>query len=185
MTGEGPTDAEFIDVDGLSLSFEEYERLKTLQHGDRFRELAYSDRIYLVVGAGGETGKAARRRTVTDELDRRAGATAIRLEEFELTSEDLALWATAFELLCDRATHIVVVIEDYEGGYVWELGYLFQQSLRERVWVLKRDHGTAGANRKRYDNGMAASHVRLLENATRTLRWEAEDDLVDRLDELP
>lgn len=185
MTEEDPTDAAFIDVDGLTLSFEEYERLKTLQHGERFRKLAYSDRIYLVVGAGGDTAKAARRRSVADELDRRADATAIRLEEFELTSDDLALWATTFELLCDRATHIVVIIEDYEGGYVWELGYLFQQSLRELVWVLKRDHGTPDENRARYDNGMAASHVQLLENATRTVRWEGEDDLVACLDRLP
>ena len=175
----------FIDVDGLTLSFREYERLKTLQHSDRFRELAYSDRIYLVVGAGGDTGKAARRRLVTDELDQRSGATALRLEEFGLTSDELALWATTFELLCDRATHIVVIIEDYEGGYVWELGYLFQLSLRDLVWVLKREYGTPEENRAHYDNGMAASHLQLLENATRTIRWKTDDDLIAILDQLP
>ena len=185
MTEDDPVDAELIDVDGLSLSFEEYERLKTLQHGDQFRKLAYSDRIYLIVGAGGDTEKAARRRTVTDELDQRADATAIRLEEFGLTSDDLALWATTFELLCDRATHIIVIIEDYEGGYVWELGYLFQESLRELVWVLKRDYGTVDENRTHYDNGMAASHLRLLENAARTVRWETDAGLIKCLDRLP
>lgn len=98
---------------------------------------------------------------------------------------ELALWAVAFEILCEQATHIVAVIEDYEGGYVWELGYLFREELREKVWVLKRDYGSAGANRERYDNGMAASHVRLLENADRTVRWSDEAELRDGTNAVP
>lgn len=184
---EGPREPEsgFIDATDLALTPAEHERLKTLVHGPRLKDVAYSDRRYLVTGAGGDTGATARRALVYEALDDRRNAIAFQLEEFELTPEELALWAAAFEILCEQATHIVAVIEDYEGGYVWELGYLFRTELREKVWVLKRDYGSAGANRERYDNGMAASHVRLLENADRTVRWSDEAELRDGTQAIP
>ena len=76
-------------------------------------------------------------------------------------------------------------IEDYEGGYIWELGYLFHREIRETVRVLKRDYGDPEANRERFDNGMAASHVQLLENADRTFRWGDEDELETAVGEIP
>ena len=174
-----------IDVDGLAFTFEEHERLKTLLHGDRFRDLAYSERRYLVLGAGGETDSADRRMMVYDRLGTRSDATAFRLEDFGPTPTELALWAAAYENLCAKATHIVAVIEDYEGGYVWELGYLFHEDVREKVWILKRDYGNEETNRAHYSNGMAASHLRLLENAERTIRWTDRDDLEAKLDSVP
>lgn len=183
---EGNVDDEgFIDVDGLAFTFEEHERLKTLLHGERFRELAYSERRYLVLGAGGDDETAARRMAVYDRLARRPDAVSFRLEDFGLTPDELALWAAAYENLCEKATHIVVVIEDYEGGYVWELGYLFHEDVREKVWVLKREYESEEENRNHYDNGMAASHLRLLENADRTVRWTDEDDLEEKIGEIP
>ncbi|WP_255171201.1 hypothetical protein [Natrononativus amylolyticus] len=185
MAEESGVDADVIDVDGLAFSFEEHERLKTLLHSDRFRELAFSERRYLVLGAGGDTDVADRRMAVYKLLARRRDAVSFRLEDFGLTPDELALWAAAYENLCAKATHIVLVIEDYEGGYVWELGYLFHEDIREKVWVLKREYGSVEANRARYDNGMAASHLQLVENADRTFRWTDRDELETQTEKIP
>lgn len=50
---------------------------------------------------------------------------ATTLEDYGLTPDEIRLWARAFDILCGRATHIVAVIEDFDGGYVWEMGLLF------------------------------------------------------------
>lgn len=176
-SGTDDVDAEFIDAGGLALDYEDHERLKSLLHGEQFRTLAYADRRYLVLGEGDDPDASARRMSVYSRLEDRPGATAFRLEDFDLTPDELALWASLYEQLCDRATHVVLVIEDYEGGYVWEMGYLFHREIRGKVWVLKRDYGDPETNRERFDNGMAASHLRLLENADRTFRWGNEDEL--------
>lgn len=185
MTEEDVHDDAFIDVDGLAFTYEEHERLKTLLHGERFRELAYSERRYLVLGSGGDDERSARRMIVYDLLGNRSNAVSFRLEDFDLTADELAVWASAYEILCERATHIVLVLEEYEGGYVWELGYLFHEAIREKVWVLKRAYGSDAANRTHYDNGMAASHLQLLENADRTVHWTDEADLEETVAEIP
>ena len=185
MTEENVGDVDGIDVDGLAVTFEEHERLKTLLHGERFRELAYSERRYLVLGTGGDSASADRRMMVYELLGNRPDALSFRLEDFGLTPDELAVWAAAYENLCAKATHIVAVIEEYEGGYVWELGYLFHEDVREKVWVLKRDYGSETANRRHYDNGMAASRLQLLENAERTVRWTDRDDLEAGVAEIP
>lgn len=179
------SDQDFIDTEGLALSYEDHEKLKSLLHSDQFQSLAYAERRYLVLGAGGETGAADRRLSVYKWLDDRPSSTAFRLKDFELTPDELALWASLYEQLCDRATHIVVVIEDYEGGYVWELGYLFHEVIREKVWVLKRTYGDEETNRTHYHNGMAASHLQLLENADRTFTWTDRDELKTAIENVP
>ncbi|RQH02293.1 hypothetical protein [Natrarchaeobius oligotrophus] len=184
MSDDG-TAPEGIDTDGLALTYEEHERLKSLLHGNRFRTIAYAERRYLVLGAGGDGDVADRRMRVYDRLESRPDATAFRLEDFELTPDELALWASLYEHLCDRATHVVLVVEDYEGGYVWEMGYLFHENVRGKVWVLKRTYDDEKTERTRYDNGMAASHLRLLENADRTHRWRDGDDLERALERVP
>lgn len=185
MTEENDVGEEFLDVDGLAFTFEEHERLKTLLHSERFRELAYSDRRYLVLGAGGDNAIADRRIAVSDTLGSRTDAISFRLEDFGLTPAELALWAAAYENLCAKATHIVLVVEEYEGGHVWELGYLFHEDNREKVWVLKREYGSPAANRAQYDNGMAASHLQLLENADRTFRWTDRGELETQTGKIP
>jgi len=180
-----PGDVDFIDVGGLAFTPREHERLKSLLHGERFRELAFSDRRYLVLGAGGNTEAANRRMLVYELLGSRPDATAFRLEDFGLTPDELALWAAAYENLCGRATQTVLVIEDYEGGYVWELGYLFHEEIREKVWVLKREYGSTEENRDHYDNGMAASHLQLLENADRTILWRDREELEAGVSQIP
>ena len=85
--GSGPedssndgVDADFIDVEGLALDYEDHERLKFLLHGQQFRTLAYADRRYLVLGEGDDSDAAARRMTVYRRLDNRPDTTAFRLE---------------------------------------------------------------------------------------------------------
>ncbi|ELY97272.1 hypothetical protein C482_13600 [Natrialba chahannaoensis JCM 10990] len=83
---------------------------------------------------GGTTGAATRRKIVYELVDDRTDppAVAFRLEDYGLTPDEIRLWARAFDILCGRATHIVAVIEDFDGGYVWEMGLLFAPPYRER-----------------------------------------------------
>ena len=83
------------------------------------------------------------------------------------------------------ATHIVAVIEDFKGGYVWELGLLFAPSYREKAWVLKRRYSDEDTEHEKYDNGMSASHVKLLLTGSRAYEWTDTDDLRDTVAEIP
>ena len=190
-------DAEFIDgIDDEGLHDEsrlrptpaQHERLKDGLHGDLFDEIRRAERRYLVIGrGGGEAGE--RRQLVCRLLDGRPGASAFRLEDFEFSGDDLELWAPAFEVLSEMASHVVGVLEDYDGGYVWELGYLyrFQTRVRDILWLLKRIYESEETMRDRYDNGMAASHLAALEAAVddRVITWRDPDDLPNVVDSIP
>lgn len=164
-------------VEGVSLTPAEHQRIKDLVNGDEMGRIKGHDRRYLVAGAGGESGAASRRQLVYDKLDDRDSAVAMRLEDFGLTPEEITLWVRVFDILCGRATHIVGVIEDFDGGYVWELGLLFAPSYREDVWILKRRYQDDDTERQRFDNGMAASHVEALLTGDRCHEWVDTDGL--------
>ncbi|MFB6173492.1 MAG: aminopeptidase [Halobacteriales archaeon] len=196
----GHADADYVEgVDGgdlvetepdsLTLTPEQHERLKTHLHGDRLNDIAYSDRRYLVVGRGGDDGPGRRRHLVRDRLDDRRDATAFMLEDFDLDGEQIDLWAPAFEVLCEQATHVVGVLEDFDGGHVWELGYLYheQSTVRDVLWLLKRVYDDPDEQRARYDNGMAAAHLAALERAAgdRVVTWRDSDSLRRAVDEIP
>lgn len=198
MTGANPRDddhpfggvdeSELYGEDQLNPTPEQHERLKNGLHGSLFDDIRRAERRYLVVGSGtGETGE--RRRAVCNRLDRRLDAIAFRLEDFGFTGDELDLWAPAFDVLSGMASHIVGVIEDYDGGHVWELGFLYHQqtTVRDHLWVLKRIYDDETVHRERYDNGMAASHLTVLENAVseRVLTWRDTDELFDAIDSLP
>ncbi|MFO7926981.1 MAG: hypothetical protein ACQET5_08705 [Halobacteriota archaeon] len=86
-------------------------------------------------------------------------------------------------------SHIVGVLEEYDGGHVWELGFLCRQetTVRDRLWILERVHDDATLHRERYDNGMAASHLTMLENAVseRVLTWRDAGELFEAVESLP
>lgn len=187
-TTEIPAEDELItEIETISLSPSEHQRIKDLLNGERMDRLKGYDRRYLVAGAGGETGAVTRREIVYDMLDARTAppAVAMQLEEFGLSPEEIRLWTRVFDILCGRATHIVAVIEDFDGGYVWELGLLFAPSYRETAWVLKRRYPDEELEREKYANGMAASHVELLLTGDRSREWVDVDDLRDAVDEIP
>jgi len=73
---------------------------------------------------------------VCARLDDRRNAVAFRLEEFGFEADDLDLWAPAFEVLSAQATWVVGVLEDFDGGHVWELGYLYRRQTTVRDALL-------------------------------------------------
>jgi len=179
---------ELTDDDRLAPTPEQHERLKNGLHGERLKRIKRADRRYLVIGRGdGDAGD--RRLRVCELLDDRIAATAFRLEDFGFTDEELELWAPAFDILSEMATHIVGILEDYDGGHVWELGFLYhyQTHVHNRLWLLKRLYSTQEEIRDRYDNGMAASHLAALEEAVgdRVILWEDPDDLPDAVEAIP
>lgn len=106
-----------------------------------------------------------------------------------LHGADLDLWAPAFDVLSAMGSHIVGVLEDFNGGHVWELGYLYHHRTRVRdaLWLLKRLYRSENEMREKYDNGMAASHLPALEKAAedRVITWGNEDDVPDAIHEIP
>jgi hypothetical protein len=179
---------ELTDDARLAPTPEQHEQLKNGLHGDQLKQIKRADRRYLVIGRGdGDAGD--RRLRVCALLDDRIAATAFRLEDFGFTADELALWAPAFDILSEMATHIVGVLEDYDGGHVWELGFLYhyQAHVRNSLWLLKRLYGTQEEMRDRYDNGMAASHLAALEEAVgdRVIPWEDPADLPDAVEVIP
>lgn len=197
MADDDPADASYIgDVDPATVTDEsqlaptpeQHERLKDGLHGELFDDLRRADRRYLVIGSGsGEAG--ARRRRVCDLLDDRRDAVAVRLEDFGFTGDELDLWAPAFDVLSEMSSAVVGVLEDYDGGHVWELGYLYryQTTARNELWLLKRVYEDESVMRDRYDNGMAASHLAALEAAVsdRVVTWRDPDELPAAVRSIP
>lgn len=181
-----PSEEEILDgIEDIKLSPTEHQRIKDVVNGEEIRRAREHDRRYLIAGAGGQTGAATRRELVYELLDDRPDAVSMQLEEFGLTPEEIELWIRVFDILCGRATHIVGVIEDFDGGYVWELGLLFAPSYREKTWILKRRYTDDDIERDRFDNGMAASHVKLLLTGDRCCEWVTEDKLRDCVGDIP
>ncbi|AGB38416.1 hypothetical protein [Natronococcus occultus] len=199
MTGDSDADEpgyidgidpnEIVDEERLQLTPHQHAQLKNKLHGsDQFDAIKRAERRYLIVGRGGEEGPGSRRLQVCRQLDARREASAFRLEDFGFTSDEIELWAPAFDVLSAMASHIVGVLEDFDGGHVWELGYLYhhQMHVRDILWLLKRSYESEKRTREKYDNGMAASHLAALEEAAedRVLDWHDEDDLSDAVGEI-
>ncbi|MGQ4554937.1 hypothetical protein [Halobellus sp. GM3] len=181
-----PQDELIAGLEDVTLTPTEHQTIKNLVNED-LDELKAYERRYLNVGAGGETAATARRKSVYDLLDARTNppAVAFRLEDYGFTPEEIRLWCRAFDILCGRATHIVAVIEDFEGGYVWELGLLFAPPYRDKAWVLKRRYADAETERAKYENGMAASHVELLLTGPRCHEWTDASELREAVRAIP
>jgi hypothetical protein len=186
---DGIDPAELYEDEQLAPTPEQHERLKDGLHGDLFDEVRRADRRYLVVGRGGEEGLGRRRQQVRDLLADRSGAMAFRLEDFCFTGEDIAVWAPAFDVLSEMASSVVGVLEDFDGGHVWELGYLYYQQahVQNILWLLKRIYEDEAAMRDRYDNGRAASHLAALEAAAgdRVIEWSDPSDLPEAVASIP
>jgi hypothetical protein len=180
------SEAVMDDVVGQSLTPDEHQQVKDVVNGAEMKRILRHERRYLVAGAGG-TGAADRRQLVYDRLNRRTNpdAVAIQLEDFGLTREDIRLWTRVFDIFCGRATHIVVVIEDFDDGYVWEMGLLYSREYRSKVWILKRRYTDDQTERQKFDNGMAASHVEQLLTGPRCEEWVDESELKTAVEHVP
>lgn len=187
----GDVDSDTVVDDAqLQPTPQQHEQLKNQLHGSsQFNEIKRADTRYLVVGRGGEEGPGKRRLQVCEQLDGRRGAAGFRLEDFGFTGEEIDLWAPAFDLLSAMASHIVGVLEDFDGGHVWELGYLYHQQrhVRDRLWLLKRLYESDEEMRRQYDNGMAASHLAALEKTAedRVIGWSDEAGLRSAVEKIP
>jgi len=179
-------DEPTTELEDISLTPAEHQQIKDLVNND-LDQIKQYDRRYLSVGAGGNATAASRRQLVYDALNARTNppAVAFRLEEYGFTTEDIRLWVRAFDILCGRATHIVAVIEDFDGGYVWELGLLFSPSYRDKTWILKRVYDDPQTERNKYENGMAASHVEYLLTGPRCHEWTNTEALQDAIGNIP
>jgi hypothetical protein len=197
MGADGPDEGQYLDDINpgalerdahLKPTPEQHERLKDGLHGELFADIRRADRRYLVVGSGSDAS-GNRRQTVCALLEERRDAIAFRLEDFGFTGDELDLWAPAFDILSEMSSIIVGIIEDYDGGHVWELGYLYhyQTTVRDVLWVLKRVYDTEATMRERYDNGMAASHLAALEKAIadRVVEWTNPDELPEAVEAVP
>jgi len=171
----------------IRLTPEQHQQIKDIVHGEQFQRIKSFDRRYLVVGTGEDSAAGRRRQLVYELLDTRTdpAAVATQLEDYDLTKEEMDVWVRVFDLLCGHATHISAVIEDFDGGYVWELGLLFAPSYRPKTWVLKRRYTDSETEREHFDNGMAASHTTLLLTGDRAIEWRTEHELRTAVERIP
>jgi len=186
---EMPDEHEVIDeiAEDVSLSPAEHERVKNVVHGEEYERIKGFDRRYLVVGTGEDGEAGDRRQLVYDELDSRTNPSAVatQLEDYDLTKDEIRLWVRVFDILCGMCTQIAAVIEDFDGGYVWELGLVFAPSYREKAWILKRRYEDEQAERERYANGMAISHIELLLTGERAQEWTDTAELREAVSNIP
>lgn len=187
---DGVAAGDLADEQALRPTPEQHERLKDGLHGDElFEDVRRAERRYFVIGSGDESGPGERRATVCELLEERERAVAFRLEDFGFTADELELWAPAFDVLSAMASEIVGVLEDFDGGHVWELGFLYrrQSRVRNALWLLERVYEDEAAMRRHYDNGMAASHLAALEAAAgdRVLTWTDPSELPDVVASIP
>ncbi len=185
---EGIDPEELTDSRKLSLTPEQHERLKNKLHGNLLNKIKRAEQRYLVIGSGRGKQKE-RRQKVQRILNDRSMSIAIQLEDFKFTKDEIDLWVPAFEILSEMMNWIVGVLEDYEGGYIWELGYLYsyQRNVRDILWILKRIYDDAETSREKYDNGMAEPHLTTLEKSIedRVIAWREIDDLIEAVKKIP
>ena len=185
MADNTPAGAD-IRPEEVRLTPEEHEVIKHVLYGtERLTTFSSFDRRYLVNGAGGDGGAAANRRAVYEQLGRRSNAESMRLEDFGLDGDDIELWVPVFDILCGRATHIVAVIEDFDGGYRWELGTMERPEYKEKSWVLRRLYDSEAEHRAQYDDGMAESQLRGWEARDRCFRWVDREELLTLVERIP
>lgn len=173
------------DLGDISLTPAQHEVLKDHFHGSQeYAALRHATSRYLIIGSN-SGDKGQRRIFLRDTLDERPEATAFRLEDFGLSPDEIHLWAAGFDLIAAHATHIVAVLEHF-NGHTWELG-LFYPDRRDDLWVLRRVYDDEETMRQRYDNPMAASYIEeLLEyNNDRVIDWERPEELESAVDNIP
>ena len=69
--------------------------------------------------------------------------------------------------------------------YLCPLFIVFAPSYREKTWVLKRVYSDETREREKYENGMAASYVKLLLSGDRAVEWSTETELEQAVSKIP
>ncbi len=184
--GALPSDAELLAcLPERKQTPKEHQQVKDIVNGSRLQAYKGHGRRYLVAGAGRTSDAWEQRVLVYKRLDCRSDADALKLEELGLRKDEIHLWAHVFDILCGISTQIVAVIEDFDGGYTWELGLMFAGENRDKTWILKRKYEDEDTERERYDNSMAASHIQLLLTGDRVHEWHDTEDLRQLVPKIP
>lgn len=175
---EIPKPDEWIDNFPIGeLTPEEHAAVKDVINGEKMQRFKAHENRYVVVGAGEASDAWERRMVVYDHLNNRQKSAAMTLEELGLGDDEIRIWAAVFQLLCDLASQVVAVIEDFEGGDTWELALLFAAEYRDFAWILKRKYEDEQTERERYDNSMGISHIKLLLTGDHAQEWRDIEDL--------
>lgn len=164
-----------------SVTPEQHRRLKAAVFGEAFGALAASDVSYFVIGSYGEEEKR-RLLLVRDGLRSRGDGTfAFLMDEFP---EAWEFWTTKFKILATRADVIVGVFEHSHGGHEWEAGYVDHDRFRAKSHVLKREYESEAQEREAFD-AMFAHFLAVLDELGRLYPWATEDELRERVVEIP
>lgn len=136
--------------------------------------LAEADVLYFVIGNYDEEG--GRKARVVETRDRLSAhhpaADAFLLEDVDPGDEAWENWYVKFRVFLRRATHVVGVFEDNDGGHELEAGEVPNGDLL----VLKRDYYDAdgapdtAVEHERFD-GMLAKLFEFLDRRGRLYRW--------------
>jgi len=151
-----------------------------------FDHYADADTLYFVIGNYDE--EHGQKDRVLDTRDRltaaRPNTAAFILEEIDPEDEAWENWYVKFRVLLRRATHVVGVFEDNDGGHELEAGEVNNTDL----YVLKRDYYTAdgeedtATEHAKFD-GMLAKLFAHLDRRDQLYRWTMDD--AETADSLP
>lgn len=168
-------DMREIKAEGLTR--EQYTEISTILARDCSR-IAEADHLYFVIGNYDE--KRGQKGRVTDTRDYvneyRPYTAAFVLEDVDPEDEAWENWYVKFLAFRRRATHVVGVFEDNDGGHELEAGEVDTCDL----YVLKRDYLTDDGQEdttrehERYD-GMLAKYFEFLDHRDRLYRWTGDE----------
>lgn len=163
------------------ISPEQHQDLKDAVFGEAFGEVVFSDVSYFVLGSYG-TEERERLLLVRDELRSRSRTYAFLMNEMPDAWE---YWTTKFVIFANRADYVVGVFEHDRGGHEWEAGQLDRAEYRPKTYVLKREYDTERREREHFDAMFAHYLAKMDEQLGHVYRWRNEDELPERVDDLP
>ena len=170
-----------------SLTPEEYEALKGSVA--ELSPIFSAGRAYFVLGSYGQP-EIHRLQLVKDRFNRRPDAYAFLM--VDVRSEWVNTYLK-FRLLADYTDYIVGVAEHGQGGFLVEQGYFtVLEKYFAKTHVCKREYDgldpaevDTGVDVENPYSGMQTAVFEMLEERGRLHRWTSEDDLVERVENVP
>lgn len=164
-----------------SLSAEQYQDLKDAVFGAAFKEFAFADVSYFVLGSYADEEKQ-RLLLVRTELRKRDDAYAFLMNEMP---EAWEYWTTKFQIFANRADYLVGVFEHNRGGHEWEAGRLDNKNYRAKTHILKREYDSKKQEHSNFDGMLADYLCKMDEQLSQLYRWRTENELVACLEKIP
>ncbi|WP_115864473.1 hypothetical protein [Halorussus litoreus] len=152
-----------------SIDRNEYATLKRAVETDVV-PITEADRSFFVLGNYDDEDRL---RLVANRL--KSVGEPFLLKDLETFDDSVLGWTTQFKIMAKRATHIVALYENSEGGHEWEAGWLDHRPYREKLTVFKRDYPNLDREEKPFD-GMFAHFVETLKACGQVYQFEAPED---------